>query len=128
MSNRYLVTEFTHYINGRLVSPNQGDASIVELPAGVTAGRWLVPLDGQAEAKAELQLFAAKHISRGDYVVERVEDGSRASVVFPYTGTKGEAERLAEAEAARLNAGGELILGEPGNDAAGSASQDLPDA
>lgn len=55
-------------------------------------------------------LFAAKHVSRGDYVVEKIEDGSRASVVFKNTGTKGEAEQQAQAEADRLNRGGELIL------------------
>lgn len=87
----------------------------------------------EPQGGAVVKLFAAKHISRGDYVVEKIEDGSRASVVFKHTVTKGEAEKLAEAEADRLNAGGEIKLAEqpaatPATTEPQGGGDNLPDA
>lgn len=133
---RYEVTHVPHFINGRLVHPGVGDDSIVTLPDGVKPGRWLKPV-GQVVAQDEQQdgeQYAADHISRGDYCVVRVADGSRASVVFKNTGKQGEAKGQAEAEAARLNAGGEPAmepLTEPAHDEqqdGGAGGTNLPDA
>lgn len=135
MSQRYQVTHVPHFIGGRLVYPDAGADSIVTLPAGVKPGRWLKPVE---EVKQEQAMdggaakYAAVHISRGDYVVELIENGSRASVVFKNTGVQGEAKDLAEAEAARLNAGGEVQLEEqeqaPDAGSGGDGNASLPDA
>lgn len=132
---RYEVTHVPHYIGQRWVEPGE----VVTLPEGVKPGRWLKPVVEAAKAatsSATVSGFTIDHISRGDYVVLGA-DGERASIIFKNTGTQGEAKQLAEAEAARLNAGGEVNLG--GSDAATSSAQgdssagtqqagDLPDA
>jgi hypothetical protein len=141
MSARYLVTHTPHYINQRMVHPDCGADSIVTLPEGVKPGRWLV-LQEEAPATAPAstqptdlpEKYKAKHNGGGRWVVENTEDGSRASVVFEKD--DGDAKAKAEAEAARLNAGGEISLG--ATDSAPSSAQtdpaastkndDLPDA
>lgn len=129
MTQRYEVTHVPHFLGGRLVFPGRGDDSIVTLDEGVSPGRYLVPVGG-AEAAGQ---YAAKHHGGGNYIVELVADGSRASIVFKKS--DGDAKAKAEAEAVRLNAGGEIDLG--GTDAAPSSAQvdppagdsgDLPDA
>lgn len=109
MSERYLVTHVPHFIGGVMVHPGYGDKSIVTLPPGVKPGRWLVPVDAEP---ADSLKFKARHngpgVGAGNWAVENVEDGSRASVVFKKA--DGEAKEKAEAEAARLNAGGEIVL------------------
>ncbi|MNR20785.1 hypothetical protein D3C85_1376480 [compost metagenome] len=135
MTERYEVTHVPHYIGQRLVQPGE----IVTLPAGVKPGRWLKLVGATAPAKAESEaaLFAVKHNGAGNWVVERIADGSRASVVFKKA--EGDAKERAEAEAARLNAGGEVNLGgteaesssDPVGPAAGTqgeAGTELPDA
>lgn len=144
MSARYLVTHTPHYINQRMVQPDCGADSIVTLPPGVKPGRWLVlqedaPPAAPASTQTNLpELFKAKHngpgVGAGNWAVEKIEDGSRASVVFKKD--DGDAKAKAEAEAARLNAGGEIDLG--ATDSAPSSAQedltastqtdDLPDA
>jgi hypothetical protein len=115
MTQRYLVTHTVHFINGALVHPDQGDASVVTLPAGVEPGRWLVPVDSGSKGIASasiptIERYKAKHNGGGRWIVENVDDGSRASVVFEKD--EGDAKAKAEAEAARLNAGGDLDLGD----------------
>lgn len=144
MTDRYRVTHVPHFIGQRLVYPDMGNDSIVTLPDGVKPGRWLVKV-GEGEAtepaassSAPAGGFIIDHISRGDYVVLGA-DGERASVVFKNTGVQGEAKQLAEAEAARLNAGGEIKLEamEPAASSSGqidpptgtqTSADDLPDA
>ena len=125
---RYEVTHVTHFIGGRLVEPGRDEDSIVDLPAGVKPGRWLTPVTAPSSAQVDAgdaaALFAVKHGGAGNWVVERIADGSRASVVFKKA--DGEAKEKAEAEAARLNAGGEINLG--GTDAAPSSAQVDPAA
>jgi hypothetical protein len=114
MTQRYLVTHTVHFINGALVHPDQGEASVVTLPSGVEPGRWLVPLDVAGEGIAAtvdlIERYKAKHNGGGRWIVENVDDGSRASVVFEKD--EGDAKAKAEAEAARLNAGGDIDLGD----------------
>lgn len=120
MTNRYEVTHVAHYIGGRLVSPGE----VVTLEPGVEPGRWLklvaedaptvvvaaaAPAAAPAAGAAQ---FAAKHngvgVGVGNYVVVRVADGSHASQVFKKD--DGQAKERAEAEAERLNAGGEIAI------------------
>lgn len=116
MTKRYEVTHVAHYIGGRLVSPGE----VVTLATGITPGRWLklvaedapaapVPVAAPAAGAAQ---FAAKHngvgVGVGNYVVVRVADGSHASQVFKKD--DGQAKERAEAEAERLNAGGEVAI------------------
>lgn len=111
MTKRYEVTHVPHYISGKLVSPGQGADSIVTLPAGVRPGRWLKEVDAVVVVGGVDQ-FAAKHngpgVGAGNWAVERIADGSRVSVVFKKI--DGDAKAKAEAEADRLNAGGEIVL------------------
>lgn len=133
MEQRYLVTHTPHYINQRMVYPDCGADSIVTLPAGVKPGRWLVlqedaPANAPASTQTNLpELYKAKHngpgVGAGNWAVEKVEDGSRASVVFKKD--DGDAKAKAEAEAARLNAGGEIVLVVT-DDALSSGQNDLP--
>lgn len=127
MTDRYRVTHVPHYIGQRLVHPDMGDDSIVTLPEGTKPGRWLVKVGEAVAAPAAVAPaptggFTIDHISRGDYVVLGA-DGSRSSVVFKNTGVQGEAKQLAEAEAVRLNAGGDIKL-EAKEPAASSSGQD----
>lgn len=107
MTKRYEVTHVPHYIGQRWVEPGE----VVTLDPGITPGRWLklVGEDGSTVAAGVAQ-FAAKHngkgVGVGNYVVERIADGSYASRVFKKD--DGQAKELAEAEAERLNAGGEI--------------------
>lgn len=110
MTERYEVTHVPHYIGGRWVEPG----TIVTLRPGIRPGRWL-KLVGAPAATAPSDAaaqFAAKHngpgVGAGNWVVERIADGTRASVVFKKA--DGDAKEKAEAEAARLNAGGEINL------------------
>jgi hypothetical protein len=107
MTKRYEVTHVPHYIGQRWVEPGE----VVTLDPGITPGRWLKPVGEDAPTvTAGVMQFAAKHngkgVGVGNYVVERVADGSYASRVFRKD--DGQAKELAEAEAERLNAGGEI--------------------
>lgn len=112
---RYLVTHAPHFIGQRIVEPGE----IVTLPEGVKPGRWLIPQAADVSVQAA-DMYQARHIGGGSWAVENSEDGSRASVVF--SKDKGDAKALAQAEAARLNAGGAIILG--ATDSAPSSAQD----
>ena len=100
---QYRVTHIRHFIGGRMVFPDRGDASIVTLPKGVEPGKHLVELKGTAEPAATTphnpatKGFVAKHAGGGHY---RIED-AQGERVGDFSGTKEEAE----AEAARMNAG-----------------------
>jgi hypothetical protein len=128
MAKRYEVTHTRHYIGGRLVSPGQGEDSIVTLDEGIEPGRWLVEVVEAAQVVAfagvGIDQFAAKHngpgVGAGNWVVERISDGSHCSVVFK--NTDGDAKAKAKAEADRLNAGGEIAL--VATDGAPSSGQD----
>lgn len=116
MTNRYEVTHVPHYIGQRWVEPGE----VVTLAPGITPGRWLKPVAEDAPAvpvpvaapAAGATQFAAKHngvgVGVGNYVVVRVADGSHASQVFKKD--EGQAKERAEAEAERLNAGGEVAI------------------
>lgn len=74
------------------------------------AGSWMEKVDGAVKETAAPTLqFAVKHVGGGNWIVVKNEDGSRASRMFK-KGAKGEAEGLAQAEAERLNAGGQMLL------------------
>lgn len=126
MGDRYEVTHVPHYIGQRWREPGE----TVELPAGVKPGRWLKPLASAAAAvqaddsAAGAEQYRAKHNGGGNWLVERIENGARSSVIFKKD--EGDAKAKAEAEAARLNAGGEVELG--GTDAAPSSAQGDPAA
>jgi hypothetical protein len=107
MAKRYEVTHVAHYIGQRWREPGE----VVTLDPGITPGRWLKLVGEDAPAvTAGAAQFAAKHngkgVGVGNYVVERIADGSYASRVFRKD--DGQAKELAEAEAERLNAGGEI--------------------
>lgn len=120
MTKRYEVTHVPHYIGQRWVEPGE----VVTLAPGITPGRWLklvaedapavvvaaaAPVAAPAAGAAQ---FAAKHngvgVGVGNYVVVRVADGSHASQVFKKD--DGQAKERAEAEAERLNGGGEIAI------------------
>lgn len=141
MTKRYEVTHVPHYIGQRWVEPGMGSDSIVTLPEGVKPGRWLKEVGAVQEvivAGGASGKYAAKHNGGGNWLVELVADGTRASVVFKKA--DGDARAKAEAEAERLNAGGDVDLG--ATDSALSSAQadtiasteqapvssDLPDA
>lgn len=113
MTKRYEVTHVPHYIGQRWVEPGE----VVILAPGITPGRWLKLVAEDAPAvpvpdAAGAAQFAAKHngvgVGVGNYVVVRVADGSHASQVFKKD--DGQAKERAEAEAERLNAGGEIAV------------------
>lgn len=140
MSKRYRVTHSPHYIGQRMVYPDRGADSIVTLPPEIRPGRWLVEVEDSAVSaalaipSAAPEKFKAKHNGGGRWLVENIDDGSRASVV--YEKDEGDAKAKAEAEAARLNAGGEIQLGVTDgapssaqeDSPAGTQTGDLPDA
>lgn len=108
MSNRYRVTHAPHYIEGRLVFPDRGDASIVTLPKGVEPGRWLEPVDGKAkEGAADDQ--------------KALLEEARALGLKPHhaTGPEKLKDLIAEAKAKTK---------EGGSDEPPPAGEDLPDA
>lgn len=117
MTKRYEVTHVPHYIGQRWVEPGE----VVTLAPGITPGRWLklvaedapaVVVAAAAPVAAGAAQFAAKHngvgVGVGNYVVVRVADGSHASQVFKKD--DGQAKERAEAEAERLNSGGEAAV------------------
>lgn len=111
MTRRYEVTHVPHYIGQRWVEPGE----VVTLEPGITPGRWLKLIEDAPAVvvqAAGAPQFAAKHngvgVGVGNYVVVRVADGSHASQVFKKD--DGQAKERAEAEAERLNAGGEIAI------------------
>lgn len=136
MTNRYLITHVPHFIGGVMVYPDRGEASIVTLPPTIKPGRWLKPVgDARKPSSSAVldpgALYAAKHVGGGHYHVELIASGDRASVLFKRD--DGDAKEKAEAEAARLNAGGDLQLeaeDEPPakEELPGGQDDDLPDA
>lgn len=132
MADRYRVTHVPHFIGGRLVHPDQGEASIVTLPDGVEPGRWLELVSGSATKAREdgdvVAAFEAKHIAGGRWAVVQISDGSRASRLFTKD-ADGDAKAAAEAEAKRLNDGGQIDLGSVPAPAEGDGDGgNLPDA
>lgn len=136
---RYEVLERS-FLGGRLYHPGSFFVGDVGIP-----GKHLREVGGAVQASAPAgkqtstaELFKAKHngpgVGAGNWAVEKIEDGSRASVVFKKD--DGDAKAKAEAEAARLNAGGEIDLGATDSApssaqedlTAGTQTDDLPDA
>lgn len=81
------------------------------------ASNWMERLEGKAATKdpdgpagGGAHDFTVKHVPAGNWVVQDKE-GNRASRVFKKD--EGNAKGLAEAEAIRLNAGGEKVLDGP---------------
>ena len=79
------------------------------------AASWMERLDPQdaapaVETNANALTYSIKHVPVGSWVVVDAE-GKRASVVFKKA--DGDPKALAQAEAIRLNAGGELVLDGP---------------
>lgn len=114
MPKEYRVTELS-YINGRLYQKDEvvtleidSPGRNLELVSGVAVDA-AAPVAAPAAGAAQ---FAAKHngvgVGVGNYVVVRVSDGSHASQVFKKD--DGLAKERAEAEAERLNAGGEIAI------------------
>lgn len=121
MTDRYRVTHVPHFIGGQLVYPDKGEASVVTLPEGVKPGRWLelvgeVSRPAVTEAVETVEAFEAQHIGGGKWAVVRLSDEARASELM--------GRDAAKAEAARLNAGGSVDLGNP----EGTDPGNLPDA
>lgn len=92
------------------------------------AGSWM-EMVGAAEKVTSQQVlqFGIKHVGAGNWIVVKNDDDSRASRMFKKD--DGNAKELAQAEANRLNAGGDMLLDaapqqetEPGSDV------NLPDA
>lgn len=93
------------------------------------ASSWMEKVDEAVKETAAPALqFAVKHVGGGNWIVVKNEDDSRASRMFK-KGAKGEAEGLAQAEAERLNAGGQMLLDAvPQQDAPPAGDGNLPDA
>lgn len=93
------------------------------------AGSWMEKVGAAAKETAAQSLpFGIKHVGGGNYIVVKNDDDSRASVMFK-KGAKGEAEGLAQAEANRLNAGGDMLLdAAPQQETDQKGDVNLPDA
>lgn len=121
MADRYRVTHVPHYIGGRLVHPDRGDESIVTLPEGVKAGRWLELVeDVMNVVSTVLNLYKVIHSPPGNYLVVRAADGAPASPLFKKA--DGHAKQRAEEEAIRLEHGGTPLV------TLGELLDDHPDA
>ena len=108
MAKRYEVTHVPHFIDGRMIYPGQGEASIVELPKGVSPGRWLVEVSkkGRAAKESDDQSdFSVKHKGGGRWGVVDAD----GEWVGDFIGTEDEAK----AESERLQEGGEPFVEEP---------------
>lgn len=117
---RYRVTNQVHYIGGKLVYPDQGEASIVTLPPEVEPGRWLEEVDESSVAEREPKesaAFQANHVGGGNWEVLDA-NGERVGEMFRKA--DGDAKEKALEEADRLNSG------DPGEDQELNAN--LPDA
>lgn len=120
MSKRYEVLERS-FINGRLYEP--GETLVLEIDS---PGSNLKQLGGAGPATSKTSSdapeFSAKHNGGGRYIII----GKSGDRVGEFTGTKDEAE----AEAARLNAGGEITspAGNPNTDGDSTTGNGLPDA
>jgi hypothetical protein len=87
------------------------------------ASKWMEKVNAPETPLPELK-YGVKSNGGGRWIVEALADGSRASVAF--TKEQGDAKALAQAEANRLNAGGELVLAV--TDGLPSSGQDEPEA
>ncbi|WKL53084.1 hypothetical protein Q1W70_00320 [Pseudomonas kielensis] len=124
MSKRYEVLERS-FINGRLYEPGETVVLEIDSPGSnlkiVGAAKASAPAPA-GKPNADLHEYSAKHNGGGRFVI--VSKGSDR--VGEFTGTKDEAE----AEAARLNAGGEIAppAGKPNADDGTGTTKGLPDA
>ena len=93
------------------------------------ASSWMEKAEEGAEpASAPVLQYGPKHHGGGSWVVIDLTTEQLASVVFK-KGATGEAQALAQAEANRLNAGGELLLEtSPAPAQEEGTGADLPDA
>lgn len=127
MTKTYIVTERS-FIDGALREPGYETTSVVGEPGPnlkLKGGKAAVA--GQpSEAPAVVAAFEAKHIAGGRYAVIQISDGTRASRLF--TAKDGDAKAAAQAEAQRLNEGGQIDLGTLPADGGDGAGGNLPDA
>lgn len=131
MTKTYIVTERS-FIDGALREPGYETTSALEAPGPnlrlKDSGQKLAASTApDAPLASTVAAFEAKHIAGGRYAVVQISDGSRASKL--YSKDEGDPKALAEAEAERLNAGGQLDLGslpEPSPEPEGGGN--LPDA
>lgn len=120
MPKRYEVLERS-FINGRLYEP--GETLVLEIDS---PGGNLKQLGGAgpsaSKTSSDAPEFSAKHNGGGRYIII----GKSGDRVGEFTGTKDEAE----AEAVRLNAGGEIspAASKTSSDQDDTTSSDLPDA
>ena len=101
---------------GRLIE--RGEVFTVASEEAFTP-KWMEKVDAPETPLPDLK-YGIKSNGGGRWLVELIADGSRASVT--YNKEQGDAKALAQAEANRLNAGGELVL--PATDGAPSSGQD----
>ncbi|WP_448675862.1 hypothetical protein MOQ67_05350 [Pseudomonas sp. LY-1] len=116
MPKRYEVLERS-FINGQLYEPGEVLVLEIDSPGGNLKQLGGAPSAGKPGADAAE--YTSKHNGGGRFIILD-KSGDR---VGEFTGSKDEAE----AEAARLNAGGE-VAGKPGADQEGASGNGLPDA
>jgi hypothetical protein len=89
---------------GRLIE--RGEVFTVS-GADAFTSKWMEKVDDPETPLPELK-YGIKSNGGGRWIVELLENGARSSVT--YSKEQGDSKALAQAEANRLNAGGELIL------------------
>lgn len=91
------------------------------------AAKWMEKVDaGTQETEPAKLKYGIKSNGGGRWIVVSNEDDSRASVTFKPD--QGDAKALAQAEANRLNAGGELLLDAVPQQHDADGGGNLPDA
>lgn len=92
------------------------------------ASSWMQKVDaGAKETPPQELLFGIKHVGAGNWIAVKNDDDSRASRMFKKD--DGNAKDLAQAEANRLNAGGDMLLDAvPQQETDPKGDVNLPDA
>lgn len=92
------------------------------------ASSWMQKVDAtEKETPPQVLLFGIKHVGAGNWIAVKNADDSRASRMFKKD--DGNAKDLAQAEANRLNAGGDMLLdAAPQQDDQAKGDVNLPDA
>lgn len=92
------------------------------------AASWMQKVDATEKVTpSQVLQFGIKHVGAGNWIAVKNDDDSRASRMFKKD--DGNAKDLAQAEANRLNAGGDMLLDAvPQQDDAAKGDVNLPDA
>lgn len=92
------------------------------------AGSWMEKVGATEKVTAAQALqFGIKHVGAGNWIAVKNDDDSRASRMFKKD--DGNAKDLAQAEANRLNAGGDMLLdAAPQQETEPKGDVNLPDA